>query len=64
MSVGFAGTVFEEGRKRRKEKGRAIDKSFGALGDQGLRSSVFCRCFGHLELFAADGCVMQVDWWG
>lgn len=64
MSVGFAGAVFEEGRKRRKEEGRAVDKSFGTLGDQGLRSGVFCYCFGHLEPFTADGCLMQVDWWG
>lgn len=51
MSVGFAGAVFEEGRKRRKEKGRAVDESFGALRDQGFRGAVFCYCFGHLELF-------------
>lgn len=64
MSVGFARAVFEEGRKRRKEEGRAVNKSFGALRDQGLRSSIFCYYFGHLELFDADVCLMQVDWWG
>lgn len=55
MSVGFAGAVFKEGRKRWKEKGRAVDESFGTLRDQGFRGGVFCYCFGHLELFVLAG---------
>lgn len=51
MPIRLTRAVFEEGRKRGDEEGRAVDEGLGALRDQSFRRDIFQYWFGHLELF-------------